>query len=172
MPWKNGGGVTHEIAADPPGASLDDFAWRISMAEVAADGPFSRFEGIDRTLCLLDGAGIVLVSPDWAATIDLAATPFAFAGEAAVDGRLIDGPILDLNVMSRRDAARHHVTRMMVAGRITLSSTGQSSIVCRDGEIRVPATGITLRARDCLLVSGESTLNLEGEGTVFLVAFG
>lgn len=172
MPWKNGGGVTHEIAADPPGASLDDFAWRISMAEVAADGPFSRFDGIDRTLCLLDGAGIVLASPEWAATIDQATTPFAFAGEAAVDGRLLDGPILDLNVMSRRDAARHHVTRMTVAGRVTLAGPGLSAIVCRDGEIRLPGTGIGLHARDCLLLSGESAVSLEGEGTLFLVAFG
>jgi uncharacterized protein len=40
MPWKNGGGETTEIAVFPPGASLDAIAWRLSMASVAADGPF------------------------------------------------------------------------------------------------------------------------------------
>lgn len=44
-PWKNGGGVTREIAAQPPGASLDGFAWRVSVADVAQPGPFSRFPG-------------------------------------------------------------------------------------------------------------------------------
>ena len=52
-PWKNGGGSTTEIAVEPSGASLDTFAWRISVARVAADGPFSEFPGIDRTLAVL-----------------------------------------------------------------------------------------------------------------------
>ena len=50
MPWKNGGGETAEIAVSPPGAALDDFDWRLSMARVETDGPFSAFPGIDRTL--------------------------------------------------------------------------------------------------------------------------
>ncbi|MBV9975040.1 MAG: HutD family protein, partial [Hyphomicrobiales bacterium] len=50
MPWKNGGGETTEIIASPEGAGLDEFDWRISMARVATDGPFSRFAGVDRTL--------------------------------------------------------------------------------------------------------------------------
>ena len=31
-PWKNGGGVTTELATDPPGAALDAFNWRLSLA--------------------------------------------------------------------------------------------------------------------------------------------
>jgi len=50
MPWKNGGGETVEIAISPQGAGLADFDWRVSMATVASDGPFSVFPGIDRTL--------------------------------------------------------------------------------------------------------------------------
>ena len=60
QPWKNGGGETIEIAVFPAGASVDDFDWRISMALVATDGPFSTFSGIDRTLTILDGQGIDL----------------------------------------------------------------------------------------------------------------
>jgi environmental stress-induced protein Ves len=58
--WKNGGGSTTEIAVAPPGASLDDFDWRISMARVASDGPFSEFPGIDRTLAIVKGNGMSL----------------------------------------------------------------------------------------------------------------
>ena len=53
--WKNGGGVTHELAVWPDGADLSRFDARLSMAEVAADGPFSAFAGIDRTLAVLEG---------------------------------------------------------------------------------------------------------------------
>ncbi len=43
MPWKNGGGETAEIAVFPPSADLSEFGWRISMATVSSDGPFSAF---------------------------------------------------------------------------------------------------------------------------------
>ncbi|NYH19335.1 HutD/Ves family protein [Paraburkholderia bryophila] len=59
-PWKNGGGVTREVAAVPEQAGLDCFVWRVSIADVAQAGPFSRFAGIDRTLVLLSGAGMLL----------------------------------------------------------------------------------------------------------------
>src|ERR1700724_4705436 len=59
-PWKNGGGSTTEIAAAPFGATLDNFDWRVSMARVASDGPFSEFAGIDRTLAVVKGGGLEL----------------------------------------------------------------------------------------------------------------
>ncbi len=62
MPWKNGAGRTTEIAVYPPGASLDAFLWRVSIADVERDGPFSRFPGIDRTIVLLEGGGMRLRS--------------------------------------------------------------------------------------------------------------
>ena len=58
MPWKNGGGETVEIAISPADAGLDGFDWRLSMATVATDGPFSVFPGIDRSLAVIRGAGI------------------------------------------------------------------------------------------------------------------
>ena len=60
MPWKNGGGETTEIAVSPQNASLEAFDWRVSMARVESDGPFSAFPGIDRTLAVLEGQGIEL----------------------------------------------------------------------------------------------------------------
>ena len=54
-PWKNGGGVTREIAVFPHGADLARFDWRMSLATVAAGGPFSTFPGIDRLMLVLDG---------------------------------------------------------------------------------------------------------------------
>ena len=60
MPWKNGAGETREIAVFPESASIDTFEWRVSTATVAQSGPFSLFPGVDRTLCVLSGAGFDL----------------------------------------------------------------------------------------------------------------
>ncbi|GBH27962.1 HutD/Ves family protein [Burkholderia vietnamiensis] len=106
-PWKNGGGVTREIAAYPPGAALDAFAWRVSVADVGAGGPFSRFDGVDRTLVLLSGAGMTRAEAGGARHV--LDTPLAradFAGEAAIDATLHAGATRDFNLMTRRSAAR------------------------------------------------------------------
>ncbi|WP_459620153.1 HutD/Ves family protein [Burkholderia sp. 3C] len=117
-PWKNGGGVTREIAAEPPGASLDAFAWRVSVADVAQPGPFSRFPGIDRTLVLLSGAGMTLVAEGGPRT--LLAEPldrYAFDGELALSAELTAGPTRDFNLMTRRSA---------VTGRVSVMTDGAS----------------------------------------------
>ncbi|CAN7333002.1 HutD family protein [Bosea sp. LjRoot9] len=113
MPWKNGGGTTTEIAVHPQGASLDAFDWRISMAHVGSDGPFSSFPGIDRTLAVLRGNGIRLAFSDGETiTLDRQTEPFAFAADRAVAGQLVAGPIDDLNVMSRRGRWAHAMQRL------------------------------------------------------------
>ena len=103
-PWKNGGGSTREIVCFPPGASMDSFAWRISVATIAQPGPFSAFAGIDRKIMLLDGDGVQLVSA--AAGIDHTLQPrwqpFAFSGDVALDCTLLGGTSTDFNVMTRR----------------------------------------------------------------------
>ncbi|WP_223217566.1 HutD/Ves family protein [Paraburkholderia phenoliruptrix] len=110
-PWKNGGGVTREVAAHPADAGLDTFVWRVSVADVARAGPFSRFAGIDRTLVLLAGAGMLLdeVQSDAAATTHALTQPLdvaRFAGEARIDARLVDGATRDFNLMVRRGFAQ------------------------------------------------------------------
>lgn len=111
MPWKNGGGTTREIAAWPPAAGLEAFDWRLSIADIAADGPFSAFPGIDRQIVLLDGDGVRLRARDGSFDHRLSAVgePFAFAGEATVDATLLGGPTRDFNVMTRRGRCRASV---------------------------------------------------------------
>ena len=113
MPWKNGGGVTREVAIWPPTAALDAFDWRISIADVAQGGPFSAFPGVDRVLTVIEGAGLELAVEDLATvTLDAAAPPFAFPGDAACDAELHDGPIRDLNLMIRRGVCTVSVSRL------------------------------------------------------------
>src|SRR6516164_3236854 len=90
-PWKNGGGVTREIVRIPVDSGMNDFRWRASIAELAASGPFSAFEGVDRVLVLLSGEGVHLQSSDGSINhrLDTVLEPFAFAGERAISASLL-----------------------------------------------------------------------------------
>lgn len=108
-PWRNGGGVTRELAAQPDGAG---WTWRISVAEVAASGPFSRFAGVQRWFAVLGGAGVVLKLPDAEHRLTLASAPLSFDGEQPVECELLHGPTRDLNLMVRRDRASAQMARV------------------------------------------------------------
>ena len=143
MPWKNGGGETVEIAISPAGAALDAFDWRISMARVASNGPFSRFSGIDRTLAVLSGSGIRLSVAGRAAVLLGGDTPpFAFSGDDLASAELIDGPIDDLNVMTRRASHRHRLACIAAAMPIRLRREGDLLlVVVRDAAALAKAAG-------------------------------
>src|SRR5450631_1775638 len=138
-PWKNGGEVTTEICVSPAGAGLDDFDWRVSMAKVASDGPFSRFSDTDRTLAVLSGQGIELAVADALPVMLTPSTPpFFFPGDATTQARLLDGPILDLNVMVRRNKYGHSVTRLSLnAPRTLVVQASQCVLLCAEGELRI-----------------------------------
>ena len=103
MPWKNGGGITTEIwkAISPDGEML----WRLSIADVASDGPFSEFPGIDRWIMLIEGKGMELAIDGQVRRIADSFEPFAFSGDARTDCRLLAGPIRDFNLMMARSYA-------------------------------------------------------------------
>ena len=100
MPWKNGGGTTTEIwkAASPEGTML----WRLSIADVASDGPFSEFPGIDRWIMVIDGKGMELNVDGQVHRMGEPFEPFAFSGDAKTRCRLLAGPIRDFNLMVAR----------------------------------------------------------------------
>ncbi len=110
-PWKNGGGVTREIVCSPPGAGMERFDWRVSIATIDRPGPFSAFDGVDRVIMLLDGAGVRLHSQDGRIDhrLDAPHAPFAFDGGVPLDCDLLGGASTDFNVMSRRGRLRADV---------------------------------------------------------------
>lgn len=147
-PWKNGGGVTREIACMPAGAGLEDFDWRISIAHVASDGPFSAYPGVDRVIALLEGAGMRLSTPDGAIDHCLRErlVPWAFAGEAAIRSELLGGDCDDFNVMTRRARCRARVEALRASqalpearAGVLLASGGCVQLDSRDGRsVRLP----------------------------------
>lgn len=101
MPWKNGGGTTTEIWKQVSLAG--DMLWRLSIADVASDGPFSEFPGIDRWIMVIDGKGMELtIDGRGTHRLDRPFEPFAFPGDAKTNCRLIAGPIRDFNLMVAR----------------------------------------------------------------------
>ncbi|WEX89296.1 HutD family protein [Sinorhizobium garamanticum] len=167
MPWKNGGGETVEIAVSPERASLSDFDWRISMATVASDGSFSSFPGIDRTLSILEGAGMTLaIEGRQPKLLTVADAPLSFPAEASTSATLRDGPVIDLNVMTRRGVLKHRVRRLHVEGSQSLESHARELIVfCHRGSVTLATEGVnaTLHALDAAILVQPLPLTLTAD---------
>ncbi len=163
MPWKNGGGVTTQIAKYPPDATLDNFAWRVSMADVTSDGSFSQFAGVDRNLSVLEGDGMCLeIAGQPAITLTPATPPFAFPGDVVTAATLTGGPIVDLNVMTRRGHVTQRVERINLScdersssGTADPAALSRTTIIlfCSRGSIAIsdPRLTIVLSQHDALL---------------------
>ena len=95
-PWRDGGGVTRELLAWP-----DAGQWRVrmSVAEVAQDGPFSRFDGVRRWFAVLAGAGVRLRMQGATQELTQHSAPFEFDGAMATDCELLAGATQDFNLM-------------------------------------------------------------------------
>ena len=174
--WKNGGGVTREVAADPPGADLADFDWRVSFAEVAAGGPFSLFAGVDRIITLVAGQGMELTVDGLAALVAEPYEPFAFPGDAAVDCRLLGGPIVDFNVMSRRGRVGATVEIAVTPRELVPPLGAMILVVALGGQVALswqedePSTAVLERYDAAVLTEG-TRAEIEPDGTAAVVIF-
>lgn len=163
MAWRNGLGRTAEIARHP--ASGDAFDWRLSIATIGADGPFSAFPGCDRTLVPIEGGGLALDFVDGTTLSGGLFEPIRFAGDQPCHGRLLGAVrTRDLNAITRRDAASHDVAVVGAPGRVengadilfVVALSGSISVSCgaRSWDL---APGDALRVdggRDALALAG------------------
>lgn len=103
VPWKNGRGLTKELAVHF-GDDKERYVWRISIAGVTEDGPFSDFRGYERTLIMLEGNGIELSHSDGTESKLIDINGIArFSGDLITNGKLTDGQIKDFNVITLRE---------------------------------------------------------------------
>jgi environmental stress-induced protein Ves len=152
-PWKNGGGTTRDIAVSPSGAPLDTFDWRLSLAQVDRDGPFSRFDNVDRTLVLLSGA-MTLHERD--RRIDLVRNqPFAFEGERALEATVGGGSTLDFNVMTRRGRASHIARRELFSQQSNFETRAGRTIVLFALECGLIVHGEQLNVHDTAIITAQ-----------------
>jgi environmental stress-induced protein Ves len=174
-PWKNGGGSTTEIAIAPAGSSLDDFDWRISLATIAQDGPFSIFAGVDRTLALVEGQGMILdIAGDGRFVVNEDDPVIEFGGEAVIQSTLNGGVTTDFNVMTRRTRCHHRLGQRRINGisefaprgdvTVLFLVEGDSLSVCSDAE------RIGMVRFDAVVFDADTVWTLEAAlATVFII---
>lgn len=173
--WRNGGGWTREIHAEPDAGT--DWDWRLSIAEITADGPFSTFEGIDRELVLLAGEGVRLAFDD-GESVDVR-PPYGrhrFAGERAVQGELIDGPTHDFNLMWRRERFEAELWRRPMVGAMVVFAEPHSTWIVHQlagGARFADDSGLPALAMGdtAILQAGDTRLRhvLDGAGEALLI---
>lgn len=154
--WQNGGGITHQLCRQDDEQGL---LWRVSIAEVASDGPFSRFDNIDRIIMLLSGGGFSLhgvgANPQ---LLDTPLMPFAFAGETAIHCTLLNGAVRDFNLMTRRGAVQADL-QVLTIGRTqhTLPLSAQTLLYVAAGSVDavLGTEHITLEAQQTLSLQHE-----------------
>ncbi|MES2963161.1 MAG: HutD family protein [Bdellovibrionota bacterium] len=141
MPWKNGGGTTLQVAISPSRAEVGllDFDWRVSIANVDADGPFSAFPGYDRQLVVWSGPGI-LINGSRHEALD----PFEFSGDTPIEAKLLAEPIAesvkDFGVIYKRGKFTSEMTiHKLQAEKSALIDFkgGECFILCARGELRI-----------------------------------
>lgn len=119
-PWKNGGGVTVDIAEH-------EDAWRFGRTPITTPGPFSDYSGFDRAQVLVAGRGLVLQTPDGEIDLRTPFQPVTFAGETPIVSRLEAGPVEVVNLIGNR--ARVQVDLQVLHGGATMGRSAGTHIV-------------------------------------------
>jgi hypothetical protein len=189
-PWRNGGGVTRELASHPKAASAQDGAWdwRVSIADVTKAGDFSAFPGMERVLTVLEGE-LLLLTVDGAEHPLEKYRPFRFAGDAAAHGALPTGDIRDLNVITRAGSFKGFTSIVELSkkrahpvfgGQLAVLLQGQATVspgaaeegaAANDGEAAAaPAEPEALNRYDAVVGSDTRSPEVLGRGFLAVVS--
>ena len=189
QPWRNGGGVTRELASHSAAASPQDAAgpdstgsdggwdWRVSIADVSKAGDFSAFPGMDRVLTVVEGE-LLLLSVDGAEHPLEKYRPFRFSGDAAAAGALPTGDIRDLNVITRTGVFKGYTSIVELSKKrahpvfgdqLGILLQGQAAVTA--GTAGIPAAEPTTLARyDAVVGSDTGTPEILGRGFLAVVS--
>jgi environmental stress-induced protein Ves len=165
-PWKNGGGVTIDIAdAYAPGAAVGGWSgmlWRLGRTQIVAPGPFSDLSGYDRILTVIGGRGLVLeIAGGQALDVREPFRPVRFTGEDRIMSRLEAGPVTVFNLMSDR---RHaiDVTVLSANDKRKLDAAVNIVYAIEDSEVAIGGQSHALAADQALRIEGAATLTMQG----------
>jgi len=136
-PWKNGGGVTVDIAEH-------DEAWRFGRTPITAPGPFSDYSGFDRAQVLVAGRGLMLRTPDGEIDVRTPFKPVAFAGETPIVSRLEAGPVEVVNLIGNRAKVRIDL-QVLHAGAAMGRSAGTHIVYAAQGPAALAIDGAAHR---------------------------
>lgn len=164
IPWKNGGGITRDIASETHAEKL---LWRLSMADVAVDGPFSSFAGLTRVLTVIRGDGMILHGPDGDMQADYA-RPVTFDGSTPIDAELTQGPLRDFNLMYDTARCDADVTAISGPASATFDERDRTFVFhCIAGKAKLDSVD-QLGAGDTAIATGTPTRLELGQGDIAL----
>lgn len=118
MPWANGLGTSYEVASDRNADG--EWTWRVAIAPVVVDGPFSSLSGVDRELVVIEGNGMVL-EVDGESVECLPGRVVRFSGDSTTFARLIDKPVVDLGLMTVRGSVTGSMIVVVDVGNVVES---------------------------------------------------
>lgn len=159
QPWKNGLGVTLELARVPLPGDATRFLWRASIADVTADGPFSCFSGYDRHIAVIEGSGMALTVDGRTAEQRWMEQPFNFSGDADAGCRLQDGPIRDFNLMVDRASAQGRLLLLRENDRATRLAGHWVLVHALAGAVTVDGEAALSAGRTLLLTKAAVTVS-------------
>ncbi len=165
-PWKNGGGITREIRSMRTDRGI---GWRLSMADVETDGPFSLFADMHRILTVIDGEGLVLEGPDQR-LVARCCEPVSFPGDVALDCQLTRGPVRDFNVIFRPDLFDISVSVLASEMEVDLDVQANETVVIFVADGACDVAGARLdRADTFWATSGPINAAVQVGGTALIV---
>jgi environmental stress-induced protein Ves len=170
IPWRNGGGVTREVAASGR-SGPHSFDWRISIADVSHPGPFSVFRGVDRVITLVEGERMDLVIDGVIHVLGLHES-LTFDGGSQASCSLPAGPTRDLNVMTRSDRLSAAVAVRDLSETRPIAVSGSQVLVLLTGSAVVAGADESraeLNPLDAVCPSGLHVRLVTGSGKVAVV---
>ncbi|GAB5080749.1 HutD/Ves family protein [Arthrobacter sp. AD-310] len=170
-PWRNGGGVTREVASHPS-ADGSGWDWRVSLADVTKAGGFSPFPGMERLLTVVD-AELLLLTVDGSERPVEKYRPFRFDGGAATSAALPTGDVRNLNVIARAGAYKAYTSVIELSkkrahpvfeGQVAVLLQGQASVGDGTGEL------LDLGRFDAVIDSDSPSPEILGRGFLAVVS--
>lgn len=166
MPWKNGAGITTELAR---AGSVQSYDWRLSIADITTDGPFSSFPDCGRIITVLEGAGMQLTVDGQPSGVLRQFTAFTFDGDSETDCALIDGPVRDFNLIYRRSHVGSRFVWVELSVPQRFVTAAPTVLIFAVGQVVLQPSRrreLRLRDRETVQIGNDSgatlTLTLEG----------
>ena len=158
-PWKNGGGTTQSLVCWP---SPSDWVFRMSVARIDSDGPFSEFKGVDRWFAVLSGEGVVLQFPERRVEVSALDAAVQFSGDLPCQCSLINGPTVDFNLMVQGvSASMARIDRLPYVAKFKAQTTLAIFVVEAGGRVRMGAQNHELNANSLYWITLDHDVEIE-----------
>ena len=158
-PWKNGGGTTRSLVCWP---NPSDWVFRMSVARIDSDGPFSEFKGVDRWFAVLSGEGVVLQFPERRVEAGALDAAVQFSGDLPCQCSLTNGPTVDFNLMVQGVSANMaRIDRSPYIAKFKAQTTLAIFVVEAGGRVRMGAQNFELNANSLYWITLDHDLEIE-----------